>query len=80
MNGLLLISPFQSFTIFSQKSCVTVSYNGKSTILVLYINNLYLYSGWISALFRCAAQRHLLAGLRLRPQTEVVVLASVVAI
>ena len=64
---------------FSQKSCVTVSYNGKSLFLS-YINNLYLYSGWVSALSRCAAQRRPLAGHRPRPQTEVVILASTAAI
>ena len=43
-------------------------------------NNLYLYSVWISALFCCAAQPRPLAGNRLRPQAEVVVLASAAAI
>ena len=64
---------------FSQKSCVTVSYNRKS-LFSSYYSNLYLYSGWVSALSRRAAQRRPLAGHRPRPQTEVVILASTAAI
>ena len=58
--------------IFPWKSCVTVLYRGKSTMLVLY-QNLYLYSVWVSALFCCAAQRGsalwraTASGLRRRP-------------
>ena len=55
-EGLLFISLFQLSKIISRKSWVTVFYNGKSTMLVLY-QNLYLYSVWISALFRSATQR-----------------------
>ena len=50
LNGLPLILPFQASTIFSQKSCVTVSYNGKSTILVLYQQSLPLFRMDIRAL------------------------------
>ena len=53
------------------KSRVTVSYNGKPTVLILY-HRCYLYSVWISALFCCSAQLRPLAGNHLRPQTEVV--------
>ena len=45
-----------------------------------YINNQYLYSWCLSALSRCTAQRRPLAGLRPRPQTEVLLLASDAAI
>ena len=65
--------------IFPWTSCVSVLYNGKSTMLVLY-HHFYLYSAWISALFCCAAQLRPLAGHRLRPQAEVAVLASAAAI
>ena len=79
MNGLLLISPFQSSKIFL-KNLVSPSLTTEIRLFSSYINNLYLSSGWISALFRCAAQRRPLAGHRLRPQTEFVILASTVAI
>ena len=68
-------SLFQSSEIFPWKSRVTVLYNGKSTMLILY-HSFYLYSVWISALFCCSVQLRPLAGDRLWPQAEVVFLAS----
>ena len=62
------------------KNLVSQSLTTDNRLVSSYINNLYLYSGWISALFCLAAQRRSLAGLRPRPQREVVILASVVSI
>ena len=59
---------------------VSQSFTTENRLFSSYINNLYLYSGWISALFCCAVQLRPLAGNRLRPQTEVVFLASAAAI
>ena len=67
-------------TQFFLKNLVSQSFTTENRLFSSYINNLYLYSGWISALFRCAAQLRPLAGNRLRPQTEVVFLASAAAI
>ena len=55
---------------------VSQSFTTENQLFSSYINNLYLYFVWISALFCCAAQLRPLAGNRLRPQTEVVFLAS----
>ena len=64
----------------SLKIHVSQSFTTENRTSSYYINNLYLYSLWISALFCCTAQLRPLAGNRLRPQTEVVVLASAAAI
>ena len=64
---------------YLQKSCVAVSYN-ENIYFPSYNSNLYLFSGLVSALSRCAAQRRPLAGHRPRPQTEVLILASTAAI
>ena len=54
LNGLLLILPFQSSTIFL-KNLVSQSRTTDNRLLSSYINNLYLYSGWVFTLFRCAS-------------------------
>ena len=58
------------------ENLVSQSFTTENRLFSSYINNLYLYSGWISALFRCAAQRCPPVSRRLCPQTEVVFLAS----
>ena len=70
--------PFNHQPLFSE-SYVAVFYN-ENIYFPSYNNNLYLCSGSVSALSRCAAQRRPLAGLRPRPQTEVLILASIAAI
>ena len=67
-------------THFFLENLVLQSFTTENRLFSSYINNLYLYSGWISALFRCAAQRCPLVGHRLCPQTEVMFLASAAAI
>ena len=70
--------PVNHQPLFSE-SYVAVFYN-ENIYFPSYNNNLYLCSGSVSALSRCAAQRRPLAGLRPRPQTEVLILASTAAI
>ena len=67
-------------TQFFLENLVSQSFTTENRLFSSYINNLYLYSVWISALFCCAVQLRPLAGNRLRPQTEVVFLASAAAI
>ena len=78
-EGLLFISLFQLSKIISQ-NLESQSFTTENWLCSSYINNLYLYSVWISALFCCAVQLRPLAGNRLRPQTEVVFSASAAAI
>ena len=74
MNSWSKWLPFQSSTI-SHKSCVTVSYNKKSTIHSLYQQSLPLVKGGYQR--PSTAQRSTLVVLRLRPPTKVVCLLTV---
>ena len=72
--------PYFNHSKSSLQNLESQSFTTENRLCLSYINNLYLYSVWISALFCCAAQLRPLAGNRLRPQTEVVFLASAAAI
>ena len=75
-NGLSVIQYRFNQPIVSFNDLVPLSLLTENQLSPYYINNQYLYPWCLSALSRCTAQRRPLAGLRLRPQTEVVLLAS----
>ena len=79
-NGLSVIQYHFNQPIVQFNDLVPLSLLTGNQLSPYYINNLYLYPWCLSALSRCAAQRRPLAGLRPRPQTEVVILASAAAI
>ena len=80
LNGLSVIQYRFNQSIFLFYDLVPLSLLTGNPPFPYYINNQYLYSWCLSALSRCTVQRRPLAGLRPRPQTEVVILASAAAI